>query len=553
MSNKNIQKEWWKEAVVYQIYPRSFNDTSGDGNGDLRGIIDKLDYIKNLGIDAIWISPIYASPMADNGYDISDYYSINPMFGSMEDFDELIAEIHKRGMKLMMDLVINHTSIEHPWFLESRSSLDNSKRDWYIWREGKDGREPNNWASHFMNSVWELDGKTNQYYFHMFAREQADLNWNNREVKKEIFSMIEFWLKKGVDAFRMDMANYLMKAKDFPDAPKEEGDNRKYIHGEGLYANQPGMHELIREMKENVLAPYGAALFGETYFLNKDTALDYVAYDRKEFDLIYQYEVVGARGNWEEAKRSVRTWHESFKDRGWNSITLSNHDSPRPISLFGDDGEHREESAKCLATFLLTTPGTPFFLQGEELGMTNVLYQDIDCYSDIEMKEKYKERISKGEFPDDVFRDVAKWSRDNARTPMQWDKNINAGFSTGTPWIGVNQNYDYINTEDEEKDKSSVLNFYKKLIKLRHKHPSLVYGDYVPLVPDNWETYAYKRVLDKSVYVIVINTSERTWKMDPLAEINADSKLLISNYSDSDNSSNGMLLRPWESRVYKVS
>jgi len=312
------------------------------------------------------------------------------------------------------------------------------------------------------------------------------------------------------------------------------------------------MHELIKEMKEEVLMPYGAALFGETYFLNKDTALDYVAYDRKEFDLIYQYEVVSARGNWEVAKRSVRTWYESFKNKGWNSITLSNHDSPRPISLFGDDGEYLKESAKCLSTFLLTTPGTPFFLQGEEIGMTNVLYKNIDCYSDVEMKEKYKERISRGESPEDVFKDVVKWSRDNARTPMQWNKDINAGFSTGIPWIGVNQNYSYINIEDEENDKHSVLNFYKKLIKLRRKHPALVYGDYVPLVPDDWETYAYKRILDKSVYIIIINTSGRTWEMEPLNELSHDSDLLISNYADPVITENGIFLRPWESRVYRV-
>lgn len=553
MFNKKNKKEWWKEAVVYQVYPRSFNDTNGDGNGDLRGIINKLDYIKSLGIDAIWISPIYTSPMTDNGYDISDYYSINPMFGDMDDFDELLAGIHKRKMKLMMDLVVNHTSIEHPWFLESRSSIDNPKRDWYIWRDGKNGREPNNWASHFMNSVWELDEKTNQYYFHMFAREQADLNWNNGEVKKEIFSMIEFWLKKGVDAFRMDMANYLMKAEGFPDAPRKDGDDRKYIHGEGLYANQKGMHELIHELKEKVLSPYGAALFGETYFLNKDTALDYVAYARKEFDLIYQYEVVGARGNWEEAKRSVREWYESFKNRGWNSITLSNHDSPRPISLFGDDGEYRDESAKCLATFLLTAPGTAFFLQGEEIGMTNVLFDNIDCYSDIEMKEKYKERVSHGENSKAVFRDVAKWSRDNARTPMQWNKNKNAGFSDGNPWLGVNQNYNGINVKNEENNKKSVLNFYRNIIKIRRKHPAIVYGDYIPLTPDSWETYAYERVLGKSKYIVVLNTSKRTWKMDPIKELKPKSKLLISNYNTHNDSDNGLLLRPWETRVYKVS
>jgi glycosidase len=339
----------------------------------LKGIIQKLDYLKDLGIGAVWISPIYASPMADNGYDISDYYAIDPMFGNMEDFDRLVREIHKRGMKLMMDLVVNHTSIEHPWFVESRSSRDNPKRDWYIWRDGKDGQEPNNWASHFMNSAWEYDELTGQYYLHFFSKEQADLNWNNQEVKKEIFKMIRFWLERGVDAFRMDMANHLIKADGFPDAPRVNDDGRRYVHGEGLYANQPGMHELIKEMKKEVLDPFGAALFGEMYFLDPKTALEYVAYDKGEFDMTYQYEVVGARGDWRKAKESVRLWYEEFKDKGWNSITFSNHDSPRPIDIFGDS-EAREASATCIATFLLTAPGTPFFLQGEEIGMTNIEY-----------------------------------------------------------------------------------------------------------------------------------------------------------------------------------
>jgi oligo-1,6-glucosidase len=366
--NKNYRgKKWWKEAVCYQIYPRSFKDTNGDGNGDLMGIIEKLDYLHGLGIDAIWLSPIYASPMADNGYDISDYYAVNPMFGTMGDFEKLVKGLHLRGMKLMMDLVINHTSIQHPWFIESRTSVDNPKRDWYIWRGGQHGREPNNWACHFMTSAWEFDGRTGQYYLHMFSKEQADLNWQNEEVKNEIFRMIKFWLDKGVDAFRMDMANYLIKPEGFPDAPGKVGDQRVYVHGESLYANQPGMHELLSEMRTKVLDRYGAVLFGEMYFLTPQTALEYTAYEKSGLAMTYQYEIVGARGDWHEVKKSVRSWYNVFKGKASNSIAFSNHDSPRPVSIFGDDRNAPTESAKCLATFLLTAPGTPFFLQGEEL------------------------------------------------------------------------------------------------------------------------------------------------------------------------------------------
>ena len=551
-ANNGKSKKWWKEAVFYQIYPRSFYDTNGDGNGDLQGIINKLDYIKDLGIDAIWISPIYASPMADNGYDISDYYSINPIFGSMDDFASLLNGIHDRGMKLMMDLVINHTSIEHPWFIESRSSRDNPKRDWYIWRDGKNGREPNNWASHFMGSVWERDEKTEQYYLHMFAKEQADLNWKNEEVKKEIFKMIRYWLDKGVDAFRMDMANYLIKAKGLPDAPEKKDEARPYVHGEGLYANQPGMHELISELREKVMDEYGAMLFGEMYFLSAKTALEYVAYDKREFDMTYQYEIVGARGDWEKVKESVRNWHKTFKGNAWNSITFSNHDSPRPVSIFGDDVDFWRESAKCIATFLLTAPGTPFFLQGEEIGMTNVEFPSLNDYDDIEMKSKYVERIKRGESPAYVFKDLIRWSRDNARTPMQWDKEKNAGFSKGKPWLKVNTNYQGVNVNSEKSNSDSVFRFCKDLIRFRQEDEAFVYGDYIPLTPDDWETYAYKRSLGGSTYIIILNTSPRQWNMKRIDELKLEHELLISNYTTEQDSEDELILRPWESRVYRL-
>jgi oligo-1,6-glucosidase len=547
-------RQWWKEAIFYQVYPRSFRDTNGDGNGDLAGIIEKLDYLHDLGVGAVWLAPVYASPMADNGYDVSDYYTINPMFGTMADFEKLLAGLHSRGMKLMMDLVINHTSVQHPWFLESRSSLDNPKRDWYIWRYGRDGREPNNWACHFMTSAWEFDQKTGQYYLHMFSKEQADLNWRNAEMKEEIFRMMRFWLGKGVDAFRMDMANYLMKAESLPDAPRREGDARPYVHGEGLYANQPGMHELITEIRSEVLDHFGAILFGEMYFLTPETALEYAAYDKHEMAMLYQYEIVGAAGDWEKTKRSVRVWHEAFKDKAWNSIAFSNHDSPRPVSIFGEERNARTESAKCLATYLMTAPGTPFFLEGEELGMTNVTYPGLDDYSDIAMKTRYAERVSRGEDPAWVFADLARWSRDNARTPMQWNAEAEAGFTTGKSWLGVNLNYPEVNVASEEADTESVLNFYKKLIALRKKTPALVYGEYVPLTPDDWETYAYKRVLKDKTYVIILNTSPRQWRMKILDELkNGKPELLLSNLTPADDTEEEFFLRPWEARIYKLS
>ena len=547
-------RQWWKEAVFYQVYPRSFRDTDGDGNGDLAGIIEKLDYLHDLGVGAVWLAPVYASPMADNGYDVSDYYAINPMFGTMADFEKLLEGLHSRGMKLMMDLVINHTSISHPWFLESQSSLDNPKRDWYIWRYGRDGHEPNNWASHFMTSAWEFDEKTNQYYLHMFSKEQADLNWRNPEVKEEIFRMIRFWLGKGVDAFRMDMANYLMKSESLPDAPRCEGDTRPYVHGEGLYANQSGMHELLTELRLGVMDHYGAMLFGEMYFLTPETALEYTAYDQRQMDMLYQYEIVGARGDWEKTKRSVRVWYEAFKGKAWNSITFSNHDSPRPVSIFGDDENARADSAKCLATYLMTAPGTPFFLQGEEFGMTNVIYPKLDDYSDIEMKTRYSERVSRGEDPTWVFADLARWSRDNARTPMQWNAKDEAGFTTGRPWLGVNQNYPEVNVSVEEADPASVLNFYKNLITLRREHPALVYGEYIPLTPDDWETYAYKRVLGREVYIVILNTSPREWHMKVLDELKSHKhKLLLSSLAPVGDTEEELFLRPWEARIYKLS
>lgn len=545
--------KWWKEAVFYQIYPRSFNDTTGDGCGDILGIVQKLDYIKDLGVDALWISPMYTSPMVDNGYDVSDYDAINPMFGSLKDFDLLVEGLHSRGMKLMMDLVINHTSDQHPWFIESRSLRDNPKRDWYIWRDPKDdGSEPNNWASHFGNSAWKFDEKTGQYYLHYFAEGQPDLNWNNPEVKKEIFAMVKRWLDRGVDGFRMDMANALIKPEGLPDAPRRDGDTRTYLHGENLYANQPGMRELLGELHTQVIAPANAVLYGEMYFLDAHSSLDYVAYDKERVDMMYQYPVVDAHGDWARVKSSVREWSESFAGKAWNTITFSNHDSPRSVSMFGQEGQMRNVSAKMIATYLLTAPGTPFFLQGEELGMTNVEFESINEYTDVEMKDRLRERVGYGEDKYTVFKDLIRLSRDNARTPMQWTSDKNAGFTTGVPWLGVNDNHTHVNVADESTNPHSVLNYYKKMIALRKSHDAFVYGKFVPLTPDDWETYAYMRVLEDTSFIVIVNTSPREWKMERPKELPSDAELKVSNYLVQNDTLENLNLRPWEARVYKV-
>jgi oligo-1,6-glucosidase len=551
----NTSRAWWKEAVFYQIYPRSFKDSNGDGVGDLKGVIEKLDYLKDLGVNAVWMSPFYRSPMVDNGYDISDYEDIDPSFGTMAEFEEMLAGMHARGIKLMIDLVVNHTSSEHPWFFESRTSRENPKRDWYIWRDGKEGgMPPNNWASAFGGSAWTWDEQTGQYYLHLFSEGQPDLNWRNPEVKDAIFSMIRRWIERGIDGFRVDTGHLYLKNPEFPDALHESADAQSpvgFVFAREYVTHQPGLHELYQEMRREVLGE-DVVFFGEMYDFDPHHALQYAAYERNEFNLLYQYPVVHARGDWTAVKRATREWYEAFRDKGWNSITFSNHDSARPTSIFGDE-DNRELSAKLIATYLLTSPGTPFFLQGEELGMTNIHFGSIDEYNDPETRGLYKDLVDSGVGPQEALGRLAPWSRDNARTPMQWNSDEYAGFTSGTPWLPVNQNFRQVNAASQEKDLHSVLNFYRNLIVLRQKHSALVYGDFVPITPDDHELYAYLRQDAHEKFLIIVNTSPRTWSVGGAlresAEYAARDAPIIGTYADHGESD---VFRPWEGRLYQI-
>ncbi|HAZ37736.1 MAG TPA: glucohydrolase, partial [Clostridiaceae bacterium] len=475
-----MERKWWKEGVVYQVYPRSFYDSNGDGIGDLKGVTSKLDYLKELGIDIIWLNPIYKSPNADNGYDISDYRDIMDEFGTMEDFDELLCEAHKRGIRIIMDLVVNHTSDEHEWFKKSRESKDNPYRDFYIWKEGKGGKEPNDWKSCFGGPAWEFDKKTDEYYLHLFAVKQPDLNWENERLRKAIYDMMKFWLDKGIDGFRMDVINFISKDQDFPDDK---------MGGSKYYSNGPRVHEFLKEMNHEVLSKYDIMTVGETPSVTPEIAGDYVDESRKELNMIFQFELMGidegkgGKGDvipWKakDFKNVLIKWQEALKDKGWNSLYMNNHDQPRMVSRFGDDKNFRVESAKMLATVLHTLKGTPYIYQGEEIGMTNVSFDSIEDYNDIETLNAYHEKLNEGIPKETLMEAVHKSSRDNARTPMQWDDTLNAGFSKHDPWLKVNPNYKDINVAKALKDPNSIFYYYKKLIKMRKEYKSIVYGDF---------------------------------------------------------------------------
>lgn len=559
-----MKRAWWKEAVVYQIYPRSFYDSDGDGIGDLKGIIQKLDYLKDLGIDVIWLNPVYKSPNDDNGYDISDYQDIMDEFGTLHDFEELLDQVHKRGMKLIMDLVVNHTSDEHPWFIESRSSKDNARRDYYIWRDGDGKCEPNNWGSFFSPSAWEWDEKTCQYYLHLFSRKQPDLNWENPGVRKEVYTMMKWWLDKGIDGFRMDVINAVSKAKGLPDAPKAKGDKKKYVLCSDLIFNQPGTHEILQEMNREVLCKYDIMTVGETGCVTTEDGLLYTSEDRNELNMVFQFEHMdldsGPGGKWDvvrwklpELKKVMDKWQLGLQDKGWNSLYLNNHDQPRMVSHFGNDGRYREESAKLLATFLHTLKGTPFIYQGEEIGMTNVRFETIDFYRDIETLNMYREAVEENKMDRrKVMEAIHAKSRDNARTPMQWNDSENAGFTTGNPWINVNPNYRDINVEKTEKDEDSVLNYYKKLIKLRKEHQAMVYADYMSILTSDEHIYSYIRTLGSVRLLVILNFSDKAPVFRLPDGIDFEKKeLLISNYeTDHEEDIKIFRLKPYEARVY---
>ncbi len=564
------EKEWWRTAVVYQIYPRSFADADGDGIGDLHGIIGKLDYLQQLGVDVLWLSPIYTSPQDDNGYDISNYQDIDPVFGSLRIFDELLRAVHDRGMKLVMDLVVNHTSDEHAWFAESRSSRDNPKRDWYWWRDpkaghepGRSGAEPNNWESFFSGSTWQYDEPTRQYYLHLFSKKQPDLNWENPELRQAVYTMMRWWLDRGVDGFRMDVINMISKHTTLPDGIV--GSGKRYGDGFPYFIGGPRCHEFLREMYVEVFAdrPQHILTVGETPGVTVQEALSFTDPARRELDMVFQFEHMqldyGA-SKWahqqldlRHLKASLARWQEGLGVTGWNSLYWNNHDQPRAVSRFGDDGAHRVASAKTLATVLHLQRVTPYIYQGEELGMTNARFTRIDEYRDIESLNHYAESMAGGADAAALLLAMGKISRDNARTPMQWDAGVNAGFTSGTPWISVNPNYLEINAATALRDESSVLYHYRRLIELRHTEPAVAFGDFTSLLPDDPAVYAFLRRLADIELLVVANFSGTAVDV-PIADADAWStaSLLLGNL-DAPASGAGLRLRPWESRVYRRS
>ncbi len=554
-----MEKAWWKEAVVYQIYPRSFMDSNGDGIGDLNGITSRLDYLKELGIDVIWLSPVYQSPNDDNGYDISDYQAIMEEFGTMEDFDKMIEGIHARGMRLVMDLVVNHTSDEHAWFLESRKSKDNPYRDYYIWREGKDGQAPNNWGSYFSGSAWQHDDATDMYYLHLFSKKQPDLNWENPKVREEVFSMMNWWCaEKGIDGFRMDVINLISKQPGLPDGPKAP----KELYGYANCANGPRIHEFLKEMNQKVLSKYELITVGETPGVTVEEAKRYAGFHENELNMVFQFEHVGLDGGeygkWTdnrvpltEFKKVMSKWQTELDGQAWNSLYLGNHDQPRSISRFGDDSpEYREVCAKMLATCLHMMQGTPYVYQGEEFGMTNMPFADISEVKDIESINAYHEMSEAGLISkEDMLRFIRLKGRDNARTPMQWDDSENAGFTTGNPWIVVNPNYKTINAKAALADKNSIFYYYQKLIALRKEEPIIVYGHYALLEPENESLYVYTRSLDEQKLLVICNFTKDAVEYQVPDEF-AGAQTLIGNY-DRDKADGTIELKPYEALVLK--
>ena len=538
-----MEKAWWKEAVVYQIYPRSFMDSNGDGIGDINGITSRLDYLKELGVDVLWLSPVYQSPNDDNGYDISDYQAIMEEFGTMEDFDRMLEGIHARGMKLVMDLVVNHTSDEHPWFVESRKSKDNPYRDYYIWREGKDGKEPNNWGSCFSGSAWEYDKTTDMYYLHLFSKKQPDLNWDNPKVRDEVFQMMNWWCEKGIDGFRMDVIDLIGKI------PEES-----IMYGEKS-------HKYLQEMYRECFEGREAFTVGETSFATPVSAPLYSDKERKELTMVFGFEHLGleevkGNGKWDlkpldvnELKQVFLVWQKALHEKGWNSLFWSNHDQPRIVSRMGNDTVYRKESAKMLGMILHGMQGTPYIYQGEEIGMTNVKFA-LEEYKDVETINMVKEKQEAGWSMEKIMKGIYAKGRDNARTPIQWNEGDNAGFSDHEPWIGVNPNYKEINVEEALKDENSVFHFYQKLIRLRKEYEIISTGDFELFFEEDRRFFAYKRQAEDRTLVVLANFTGDSVACDCTEEITfKEGRVLLSNY-DRDSVEEIMQLRPYEAIMY---
>jgi len=553
-----MKKAWWKEVVAYQIYPRSFMDSNGDGIGDLQGIISKLDYIKDLGIDVIWICPMYKSPNDDNGYDISNYKDIMDEFGSMKDFDELLREVHKRGMRLIIDLVVNHTSDEHGWFLESRSSKDNSKRDWYIWRDSKAGKEPNNWESIFGDSAWEYDENTKQYFLHLFSKKQPDLNWENGEMRKAVYEMINWWLDKGIDGFRIDAISHIKKEEGLKDMDNPMG--LKYVPSFEKHMNVDGIHEYLEELSKNTFDKYNIMTVGEANGVKIEDAPLWVGEEEGKFNMIFQFEHLDL---WNASsknkldivslKKILSKWQKGLENKGWNALYIENHDIPRIVSTWGNDKEYWRESTTALAVMYFMMQGTPFLYQGQEIGMTNVQFESIQEYDDVKTKNTYYLSREQGVPHEVIMRDIWQQSRDNSRTPMQWNDTVNGGFTTGRPWIGVNPNYKEINVLIQEDNPNSVLNFYKKMITMRKENPILVYGEYNLILEEHEQIFAYTRSLDKEKLVVICNLTEAevVYEYQEL-QLSYDG-LMLGNYEvEPHANSTNFVLKPFEARVYRV-
>lgn len=553
-----MEKRWWKESVVYQIYPRSFCDSNGDGIGDLNGITSKFDYLKELGIDVIWLSPVYKSPNDDNGYDISDYQAIMDEFGTMEDFDRMLAAAHERGIKIMMDLVVNHTSDEHKWFIESRKSTDNPYRDYYIWRPAKeDGSLPNNWGSCFSGPAWEYDKTTDMYFLHLFSRKQPDLNWDNPIVRQEVFDMMNWWLDKGIDGFRMDVISLISKRPGLPDGTLGLNGYATF----DIAANGPHVHEYLQEMRQKALNNADTITVGECAGVTLEEAKKYARSDEKELNMVFQFEHMDVDGDekagkWTTRKMDLRDmkeiltrWQKGLQDVAWNSLYWENHDQPRSVSRFGNDSdEYREISAKMLATCIHMMQGTPYVYQGEELGMTNCPFNTLDNFRDLESINAFHELTEQGKkTEEEMMAAISYKGRDNARTPMQWDDSTYAGFSTAQPWIMVNPNYTKINAKDQVNREDSVFKYYQKLISLRHNSDLIVYGTYDLLLADDPDIYAYTRTLDDDKLIVYCNFSDNTREVE-LPEEFTNGKILISNYNDAAVNTK-ITLRPYEAIV----
>ncbi len=547
------ERIWWKEAVCYQVYPRSFNDSNNDGIGDINGIREKLNYLKDLGIDVIWVSPIFKSPNDDNGYDISDYQDIMDEFGTMEDFELLLKETHDKGMKLILDLVINHTSDEHPWFIESKSSKDNPKRDWYIWQEGKDGKEPNNWGSIFNGSAWERTEETDEYYLHIFSKKQPDLNWENEAVRSELYNMINWWFDKGIDGFRVDAITHIQKSFEDGDIPVEPGDEQ-YKAAFERYTNRPGILNHLRELRDETFNKYDIMTVGEANGVSPDDANDWVGFDNGIFNMIFQFEHLGL-WNTEDSgfdviqyKNIMSKWQDQLEGVGWNALFIENHDQPRLVSTWGDDEHYWYESATSHATNYFLQKGTPFIYQGQEIGMTNYPFESLEDFNDVSVKNEIKLKEQNGEDTSSLLNNLSKVNRDNSRSMMQWDNRAYAGFSTTKPWFHINPNYKTINVAGQLEDEHSVLNYYKRLIQLKKDYDVFNYGKYELVDKDHKQIYSYKRILDNEEVIIMSNlTSEKATITYPL---NLErSKLLLHNYITIENTN---ALEPFETRVYRI-